>query len=127
MSIALVPSIASRSTRRRIRCVGTGSELLSYSLQYAHDRLHRRIGTIWARIGCRGDLSARATIRTSRRHREVLRVARRPVRKLIRATLITLSFKSSPDALSTLAGSWEHHQVANGPTPECAGSRRLSS
>ena len=119
MSIALVPSIASRSTRPSISCVGTGSELLSYSLQYAHDRLHRRIGTIWARIGCRADLSARANIRTSRRRREVLRPARRTVRKLLRATLTTLSFRSSRYALSplALACSWEHRRVASGRYP----------
>src|SRR5262249_39245152 len=45
-----VPRPASRSIRRRIMSSGTGSEVLSYSLQYRQDRLQRRIGTMCARI-----------------------------------------------------------------------------
>src|SRR5215813_4131983 len=47
-----VPSPASRSIRRLTVSRGTGSEVLSYSLQYLQDRLQRRIGTRCARIGC---------------------------------------------------------------------------
>src|SRR5262247_4030911 len=47
-----VPSPASRSIRRLTISRGTGSEVLSYSLQYLQDRLQRRIGTRCARIGC---------------------------------------------------------------------------
>src|SRR5215475_8077578 len=47
-----VPSPASRSIRRLTVSSGTGSEVLSYSLQYLQDRLQRRIGTRCARIGC---------------------------------------------------------------------------
>jgi hypothetical protein len=39
-----VPSAARRSTRRMTSTVGTGRERSSYSLQYAHDRLQRRMG-----------------------------------------------------------------------------------
>jgi hypothetical protein len=39
-----VPRAARRSTRQSISAVGTGLETLSYSLQYAQERLQRRIG-----------------------------------------------------------------------------------
>src|SRR5262245_54165478 len=47
-----VPNPANRSIRRLTVSIATGSEVLSYSLQYLQDRLQRRIGTMCARIGC---------------------------------------------------------------------------
>ena len=47
-----VPRSASLSTRRSISSSGTGFEMASYSLQYVQERLHRRMGMMWARTGC---------------------------------------------------------------------------
>jgi hypothetical protein len=41
----VVPSSASRSIRLSMVPSGTGSEVLSYSLQYPQSRLQRRVGT----------------------------------------------------------------------------------
>src|SRR5215475_6075750 len=62
-----VPSPASRSIRRLTVSSGTGSEVLSYSLQYLQDRLQRRIGTRCARIGCFVENSPRDINLASRR------------------------------------------------------------
>lgn len=57
--------------RRSISSTGTGSEKSSYSLQYVHERLHRRMGTICAMYGWPVEASA-LPIETSSR---TLRVA----------------------------------------------------
>src|SRR5215469_9562589 len=44
--------------RRSISSTGTGSETSSYSLQYVHERLHRRMGTICAMYGWPVETSA---------------------------------------------------------------------
>jgi len=46
--------------------IATGSLVLSYSLQYAHDKLHRRIGTMCTKTGCFVDANARTVCRTPR-------------------------------------------------------------
>src|SRR5258708_5909744 len=46
-----VPSSLSFRRRSSSTCTGTGSLDLSYSEQYPHDRLQRRITTIWVRKG----------------------------------------------------------------------------
>jgi len=53
---------ASLSSRLNITSSGTGFEKSSYSLQYVHDKLQRRMGTIWARIGWSGAARLRANI-----------------------------------------------------------------
>src|SRR5829696_1965811 len=60
------PNSASLSIRASIVSIGTGSLVLSYSLQYVHARLHRRIGTICTRTGCFVDTNARTVCRTPR-------------------------------------------------------------
>src|SRR5215467_13515144 len=62
-----VPSPASRSIRRLTVSSGTGSDVLSYSLQYLQDRLQRRIGTMCARIGCFVENNPRVINLASRR------------------------------------------------------------
>jgi hypothetical protein len=42
---------ASLSIRASISAVGTGSDTLSYSLQYPQSMLQRRIGTTWTSRG----------------------------------------------------------------------------
>src|SRR5215471_4336553 len=61
-----VPSCFSFSMRDFRTCVGTGSETLSYSLQYPQSMLHRRMGTICTRSGCAVCTSPRANSRTDR-------------------------------------------------------------
>ena len=62
----LVPSRPRWSMRRSISSTGTGSETLSYSLQYAQERLQKRMGTICAMTGCRVEASAWPTMASSR-------------------------------------------------------------
>src|SRR5262245_36646483 len=62
-----VPNPANRSIRRLTVSIGTGSEVLSYSLQYLQDRLQRRIGTMCARIGCFVESNPRDMSLASRR------------------------------------------------------------
>src|SRR4030095_2675459 len=71
-----VPSAAKRSIRPSISAVGTGFEKSSYSLQYAHERLQRRMGMICASTGCFGDFNALAIIRASRTRRLTARTLR---------------------------------------------------
>src|ERR1700758_4828702 len=66
MVMMLVPSRARWSMRRSISSSGTGSETLSYSLQYAQERLQKRMGTICAMTGCRVEATAWPTIPISR-------------------------------------------------------------
>src|SRR4030095_7149866 len=66
-----VPNPASRSIRRLTVSRGTGSEVLSYSLQYLQDRLQRRIGTMCARIGCLVENNPRDINLASRRSVEI--------------------------------------------------------
>jgi hypothetical protein len=40
------PNSANLSMRSNITSIATGSLVLSYSLQYVQDKLHRRIGTM---------------------------------------------------------------------------------
>src|ERR1043165_9872800 len=54
-----VPKSASLSKRLLMTARSMGFELWSYSLQYPHARLQRRIGMRWARTGCRLESSAR--------------------------------------------------------------------
>src|SRR5690242_19548855 len=65
--------------RRSISSTGTGSEALSYSLQYAQERLQKRIGTICAITTCRVEASARPTMPSSRSLRvaDLMRLLRR--------------------------------------------------
>src|SRR5687767_8763803 len=60
------PNSASLSILSSIVSIGTGSLVLSYSLQYVHDRLHRRIGTMCTSTGCFVDANARTVWRTPR-------------------------------------------------------------
>src|SRR5689334_8536080 len=53
------PNSANLSIRSSIVAIGTGSDVLSYSLQYVHARLHRLIGTMCTRTGCSVDAKAR--------------------------------------------------------------------
>src|SRR5207237_5985140 len=46
-----VPSSLSFRSRSSNTCTGTGSLDLSYSEQYPHDKLQRRMTTIWVRNG----------------------------------------------------------------------------
>src|SRR5262249_15170077 len=61
------PSPANRSIRLLTVSIGTGSEVLSYSLQYLQDRLQRRIGTMCASIGCFVESNPRVINFASRR------------------------------------------------------------
>src|SRR5262245_45296397 len=72
-----VPRRDSKSIRRLTISRGAGSEVLSYSLQYAHDRLQRRIGTSCARIGCFVESSPRAITPASRSIVEVFFIVNR--------------------------------------------------
>src|ERR1043165_5901984 len=56
---------------------GTGFEVASYSLQYAQERLQRRIGMMCARTGCRVDTNAFAIIFHSRERRWIALKLRR--------------------------------------------------
>src|SRR6476661_296666 len=58
------PNSASLSIRSSIVSIGTGSLVLSYSLQYVQARLHRRIGTICTKTGCFVEANARTVCRT---------------------------------------------------------------
>src|SRR5437764_8416056 len=60
------PNSASLSIRSSIASIGTGSLVLSYSLQYVHARLHRRIGTMCTRTGCFVEAKARVVCLTPR-------------------------------------------------------------
>src|SRR6187401_1044565 len=60
------PNSASLSILSSIVSIGTGSLVLSYSLQYVHDKLHRRIGTMCTSTGCFVDANARTVCRTPR-------------------------------------------------------------
>src|SRR5688572_1334151 len=60
------PNSASLSMRASIVSSRTGSDVLSYSLQYVHDRLHRRIGTMCTSTGCFVEANARIVCRTPR-------------------------------------------------------------
>src|ERR1700684_2946000 len=62
----LGPSRPRCSNLRAISSIGTGFETLSYSLQYAQERLQKRAGTICAITGCPVDASARPTSASSR-------------------------------------------------------------
>src|SRR5271169_5043686 len=64
-----VPSRARWSIRRFITSVGTGFEKSSYSLQYVHERLQRRIGMICANMGWSVETRPLAIILSSRRRR----------------------------------------------------------
>src|SRR5206468_12164109 len=64
--ITEVRNSASLSMRSSITSIGTGSLVLSYSLQYVQDRLHRRIGTICTNTGCFVEAKARIVCRTPR-------------------------------------------------------------
>jgi hypothetical protein len=66
MTISDVPNEASLSMRFFISASGTGSDVLSYSLQYPHARLQRRIGMMWASRVCLVDNNALAAILRSR-------------------------------------------------------------
>src|ERR1044072_2658990 len=61
-----VPKSANLSRRLLTPSRSIGFELWSYSLQYPHARLQRRIGIRWARTGCRLDNSARLIKLSSR-------------------------------------------------------------
>src|SRR5260221_4075082 len=61
-----VPKSAKRLRRATIFAVGTGGEKSSYSLQYVHDRLQRRIGIMCAMIGCPVETAPPAIMRVSR-------------------------------------------------------------
>ncbi len=52
--------------RAYISSIGTGSEVLSYSLQYVQERLHRRIGTMCTSTGCFVETNARVVCLTPR-------------------------------------------------------------
>src|SRR5258706_5910584 len=60
------PNSASLSIRSSITPIGTGSLVLSYSLQYVQARLQRRIGTICTNTGCRVEANARTVCLTPR-------------------------------------------------------------
>src|SRR5436190_18873531 len=66
MVITDVLNSASLSIRSSIVSIGTGSLVLSYSLQYVQARLHRRIGTLCTRTGCLVDANARTVCLTPR-------------------------------------------------------------
>ena len=77
-----VPSAPSLSMRRYISSSGTGFEKSSYSLQYVHARLQRRIGMMCASSGWSVEASAWTAIFAPRRLR-CTALARR--RKVVRA------------------------------------------
>src|SRR5580704_15691878 len=64
-----VPSRARSSMRRFMVSSGTGLEKSSYSLQYSHERLQRRIGIMCARTGWSVDATPLASTRNSRSRR----------------------------------------------------------
>ena len=64
--LLLVAFLMIVSLRSSMKSIGTGSLVLSYSLQYVHDRLHRRIGTMCTSTGCFVDANARTVCRTPR-------------------------------------------------------------
>src|SRR5687767_11264807 len=63
--------------RRSTSGAGTGAEWSSYSLQYPHDRLQRRIGMRWAATGWYWNRSDRTNIRASRNRLPARRTRRR--------------------------------------------------
>src|ERR1700682_1759103 len=64
-----VPSAASLSTRWNMASVGTGLEKSSYSLQYSHARLQRRVGMMCANRGWSVEANAPAIMRAPRKLR----------------------------------------------------------
>src|SRR5882724_8434040 len=67
-----LPNSASLSIRSSIVSMGTGSDVLSYSLQYVQLKLHRRIGTMCTRTGCFVEANARVVCLTPRKNRLIL-------------------------------------------------------
>ena len=60
------PNSANLSMRCSITSIGTGSLVLSYSLQYVQARLHRRMGTMCTSTGWRVEANALTVCRTPR-------------------------------------------------------------
>src|SRR4051812_37431362 len=77
ITMTVVPSSASLSTLRYISSSGTGFEWSSYSLQYAHARLQRRIGMICACTTWSVETSPFTIIFASRRRRCIAIMERR--------------------------------------------------
>ena len=69
MVMIVVPSSARRSMRPYIVSTGTGFETSSYSLQYAQERLQRRMGTMCAITGWSVFARALPIIQSSRTRR----------------------------------------------------------
>src|SRR5215469_178542 len=85
-----VPSSDSLSIRRNISSVGTGLETSSYSLQYLHARLQRRIGMMWASKGWSVETIARTTSLAPLRLRRASLILR--PRLTWRAGMVLVSF-----------------------------------
>src|SRR6185312_8664337 len=79
MVMTAVPSAASLSTRWNMASVGTGLEKSSYSLQYSHARLHRRVGMMCANRGWSVEANAPAIMRAPRKLRRSAFKRRRTV------------------------------------------------
>src|SRR5258707_7235479 len=76
-----------------ITAAGTGSDTLSYSLQYPQSMLQRRIGTIWTSSGCAVSARPRMNSRSDRALRLVV----------VRTDMNEVTVRLKPDELEIIA------------------------